>query len=60
MIRQHEILDAVADIVDGGFLESTVSNHFGAINATNLKRAHALIESGKSIGKIVLEGFVKA
>ncbi|EJT84347.1 alginate lyase [Pseudomonas putida S11] len=28
-----------------------------AINASNLKRAHALIESGKAKGKIVLEGF---
>ena len=27
------------------------------INAANLKRAHALIESGRAKGKIVLEGF---
>jgi zinc-binding alcohol dehydrogenase family protein len=57
MIRQHEILHAVADIVDGGFLQTTASDNYGTINAANLKRAHALIESGKSIGKIVLEGF---
>ncbi len=31
--------------------------HYGRINAENLKRAHALIESGKAKGKIVLEGF---
>ena len=29
----------------------------GAINAANMRRAHALVESGKSRGKIVLEGF---
>jgi hypothetical protein len=29
----------------------------GTINAANLKRAHALLESGKSRGKIVLEGW---
>ena len=30
---------------------------FGTINATNLKRAHALLESHRAKGKIVLEGF---
>ena len=30
---------------------------FGAINAANLKRAHALIERGAARGKIVLQGF---
>jgi hypothetical protein len=34
-----------------------MGEHFGAINAANLKRAHALLESGTSKGKIVLEGF---
>jgi len=28
------------------------------INAANLKRAHATLESGTAKGKIVLEGFV--
>lgn len=57
MTRQHEILANVADLVDRGILTTTVAEHFGAINACNLKRAHALLESGKSRGKIVLEGF---
>ncbi len=30
----------------------------GAINATNLRRAHALQESGRARGKLVLEGFL--
>jgi zinc-binding alcohol dehydrogenase family protein len=57
MIRQHEILNEAADLVDAGTLKTTISDHFGVINATNLKRAHALIESNKAKGKIVLEGF---
>lgn len=57
MIRQHEILNEAADLVDAGTLKTTFSDHFGVINATNLKRAHALIESNKAKGKIVLEGF---
>ncbi|MGK9522450.1 zinc-binding alcohol dehydrogenase family protein, partial [Salmonella enterica subsp. enterica] len=31
--------------------------HFGAINAANMRSAHALVESGKARGKIVLEDF---
>jgi len=57
MIRQHDILNAVADLIDAGTLVSTVSESFGRINVANLKRAHALLESGQSRGKIVLEGF---
>ncbi|GAA4342699.1 zinc-binding alcohol dehydrogenase family protein [Pigmentiphaga soli] len=56
-IRQHELLDRVAQLVDDGTLRSTASEHFGTISAANLKRAHALLESGKARGKIVLEGF---
>lgn len=57
MARQHEILTEVAGFVDVGMIQTTVGEHFGTINAENLKRAHALLESGKSRGKIVLEGF---
>ena len=35
----------------------TEGEHFGRINAANLKRAHAFVESGKARGKVVLEGF---
>ncbi|MCW1252773.1 zinc-binding alcohol dehydrogenase family protein, partial [Shewanella baltica] len=35
----------------------TFGEHYGTINAQNLIKAHTLIESGKAIGKIVLEGF---
>lgn len=55
--RQGEILDTVAGLIDAAKVRSTVTETFGTINAENLKRAHALIESGKARGKIVLEGF---
>jgi hypothetical protein len=44
-------------MVDGGVIRTTMAAHFGAITAANLLRAHALIESGTSRGKVVLEGF---
>jgi NADPH:quinone reductase-like Zn-dependent oxidoreductase len=57
MIAQHHLLNEVADLVDAGVLRTTLKNNLGTINAANLKRAHALVESGRSIGKVVLSGF---
>lgn len=55
--EQHNLLNRVSAMVDQGSIRSTMAEHFGAINAANLLRAHALIESGTSRGKVVLEGF---
>ncbi len=57
MIEQHRLLSEVAKLVEADRIRSTKGEHFGAINATNLRLAHALLESGKARGKIVLEGF---
>ena len=57
MLEQHKLLNRVADLIDAGTLKTTVGEHFGQINAVNLRRAHALLESGAAKGKIVLEGF---
>lgn len=57
MIAQYHLLNDVADLIDKGVLRTTLHETFGTINAANLKRAHALLESGKSRGKIVLEGW---
>jgi NADPH2:quinone reductase len=57
MGEQGVLLNEVARLVDEGSLRTTLGETYGAINAENLKRAHALIESGRAMGKIVLEGF---
>ncbi len=57
MAEQGRLLDEVADMVDAGRVRSTLGDHFGVINAANLRRAHALLESGRARGKIVLQGF---
>ncbi|AOI63590.1 NADPH:quinone reductase [Burkholderia territorii] len=57
MIRQHALLARIATLIDGGVLKSTVGENLGKIDAHNLRRAHALLESGRAKGKIVLEGF---
>lgn len=57
MIRQHQLLQRVSQLIDGGILRTTVGERFGKINAANLRRAHALIETHRARGKVVLEGF---
>ncbi len=57
MQRQHEILQRVSQLIDDKTLQTTAGEHHGTINAANLRQAHALIESGRARGKIVLSGF---
>jgi len=57
MVRQHEILNGIAALVDAGTLRATATQEFGCITADNLRRAHAAIEAGRVVGKITLEGF---
>ena len=54
---QAKLLDEVSALVDAGKIRTTLTEVMGPINAANLKKAHAVIESGKAKGKIVLEGF---
>ncbi|QDF06901.1 zinc-binding alcohol dehydrogenase family protein [Myxococcus xanthus] len=56
-LAQHRILNRVADLVDARTLRTTMTQDFGPITAANLRRAHAAIESGRTVGKIVLSGF---
>jgi NADPH2:quinone reductase len=55
MIEQHRLLDETADLVDRGALRTTMTSNLGRLSAATLKRAHAQLESGTTIGKVVLE-----
>jgi NADPH2:quinone reductase len=57
MIEQHRLLDEIADLVDRGVIRTTLKEVVGPIDAANLRKAHALVESGKAIGKVVLAGW---
>lgn len=57
MAEQGRLLNQVADLIDRGYLRTTLGKNLGTINAENLKQAHRELESGTAIGKIVLEGF---
>jgi len=57
MNEQSRLLNRVSELVDQGYIQTTVGKNLGTINADNLKTAHEELESGRSIGKIVLQGF---
>jgi NADPH2:quinone reductase len=57
MQAQHVLLNELASLVDQGVLRTTATQHLGRINAANLMQAHRLLESGQTLGKVVLEGF---
>ncbi|MDR6574828.1 MULTISPECIES: zinc-binding alcohol dehydrogenase family protein [unclassified Curtobacterium] len=54
MHRQHELLDTVADLVDAGRVRHTATTVLRPISAETLREAHALVESGRVIGKVVV------
>ena len=57
MIEQHKLLSYVADEIDAGRIRTTLDTVLSPINAENMRKAHALIETGKARGKVVVEGF---
>jgi len=57
MIEQHRLLDQVADWLDSGRLRGTLRETLAPIDADNLRKAHAKLESGTMIGKLVLAGW---
>ncbi len=57
MDKQHELLNRVSALIDDGTLIPTVTNNLGKVSAETLKTAHSLQESGRVIGKNVLDGF---
>ncbi|WP_305805554.1 zinc-binding alcohol dehydrogenase family protein [Stenotrophomonas sp. YIM B06876] len=57
MIEQHRILTRAASLIDAGELRTTVTRTLAPINAANLREAHRLVESGRTIGKLALAGW---
>jgi zinc-binding alcohol dehydrogenase family protein len=57
MIEQHKLLNTVADWLDTGKLKGTLTETLSPINGANLRTAHAKVESGTMVGKLVLKGW---
>ena len=56
MDEQHKILNRVSKMLDDGTLISTVTNNLGKLSPKTIVEAHKQQESGRVIGKNVLEG----
>ncbi|RDV05439.1 zinc-binding alcohol dehydrogenase family protein [Undibacter mobilis] len=57
MITQHKLLNEVSAMVDAGLMITTAAQELSPINAANLIKAHQQVETGTTIGKIVLSGW---
>jgi NADPH:quinone reductase len=55
IVRQHDLLTEASKLFDQGVLKTTLTTKLSPISAANIKHAHELIESGRTIGKITLE-----
>lgn len=55
MQEQHNILNKIADLLDNGTIKSTLNETLTGLTAANFKKAHELLESGKTIGKIAIK-----
>ena len=57
MIEQHRLLNRVSSMIDAGDLRTTHTETIGVIDAANLRETHRRLESGTTIGKLVLAGW---
>lgn len=57
MLEQHRLLSRVAELVDANIIQTTLVERLSPITASNLRQAHAKVEAGTMIGKLVLEQF---
>jgi zinc-binding alcohol dehydrogenase family protein len=57
MDAQHRLLKEVSALVDAGVLQTTLTHVGGPLTVANLRLAHERIETGRAIGKTVLDGF---
>lgn len=56
-LAQGRILDRVADLVEAGEIRTTLTQTLGPICATRLEQAHDQLRSGRTLGKIALQGW---
>ena len=57
MISQHHLLNRISELIDQEIIKTTMTTHLTPINAANIRQAHAIVETGSVIGKVVLETF---
>ena len=53
--QQHAILTRIAELIDTGKIKCTANEAMAPLNVKNIIKAHTLLESGKSIGKLTIK-----
>ena len=56
-LEQGRILDRLAELVEAGVIRTTLKQTLGPISAASLQQAHELLASGRTLGKIALQGW---
>ena len=55
MVQQHHILNQISKWLDDGILQSTLTTTLQGFSVENFKNAHTQLESGTTIGKLVIK-----
>lgn len=55
MIEQHKLLGRVAALIDQGVLKTTLTRTLAELTPVTLARAHAEVEAGRMVGKLVID-----
>lgn len=53
-LSQHRLLERVTELVEAGKVRSTATAMLHPINAEQLREAHRLVETGRTVGKVVV------
>ncbi|GHH88360.1 NADPH:quinone reductase [Streptomyces sulfonofaciens] len=54
MIEQKNLLESVADLVDGKRIRTTLTTTIDDFSADGMREAHRVVESGRTTGKVVV------
>jgi hypothetical protein len=54
LIAHHRILEEVSFFADAGVIRSTATTELQSISPASLREAHALVESGRMLGKVII------
>lgn len=54
MIKQHELLNSIAGLIEEGSIKTTLTKTCGKLSAETIMAVHKQLEAGSTIGKLVL------
>lgn len=55
MVSQHYILNEISQLIDSGKIKTSLNTVLSPFNAKTMRKAHQLLETEKTIGKVVVD-----